>query len=49
MKLFEFKPKLVSCLKNYSKETFMADLIRLDCTGLPAPQVRPFQVRYTGM
>ena len=22
MKLFEFKPKLVSCLKNYSKETF---------------------------
>ncbi|MBV4091826.1 hypothetical protein KUO08_26020, partial [Bacteroides thetaiotaomicron] len=23
--------------------------IRLDCTGLPAPQVRPFQVRYTGM
>ena len=24
MKLFEFKPKLVSCLKNYSKETFMA-------------------------
>ena len=25
MKLFEFKPKLVSCLKNYSKETFMAD------------------------
>lgn len=27
MKLFEFKPKLVSCLKNYSKETFMADLI----------------------
>ena len=28
MKLFEFKPKLVSCLKNYSKETFMADLIQ---------------------
>lgn len=27
MKLFEFKPKLVSCLKNYSKETFMADLM----------------------
>ena len=23
--------------------------IRLDCTGLPAPQVRPFQVRYIGM
>ena len=22
--------------------------IRLDCTGLPAPQVRPFQVRYIG-
>ena len=36
MKLFEFKPKLVSCLKNYSKETFMAD-----------PMVRHYR-RYRG-
>ena len=34
MKLFEFKPKLVSCLKNYSKETFMADLMAGIIVGL---------------
>ena len=36
MKLFEFKPKLVSCLKNYSKETFMADLMAGIIVGIVA-------------
>ena len=36
MKLFEFKPKLVSCLKNYSKETFMADLMAGIIVGIEA-------------
>ena len=36
MKLFEFKPKLVSCLKNYSKETFMADLMAGVIVGIVA-------------
>lgn len=36
MKLFEFKPKLVSSLKNYSKETFMADLMAGIIVGIVA-------------
>ena len=36
MKLFEFKPKLVSCLQNYSKETFMADLMAGVIVGIVA-------------
>lgn len=36
MKLFEFKPKLVSCLNNYSKETFMADLMAGVIVGIVA-------------
>ena len=36
MKLFEFKPKLFSCLKNYSKETFMADLMAGIIVGIVA-------------
>ena len=36
MKLFECKPKLVSCLKNYSKETFMADLMAGIIVGIVA-------------
>lgn len=36
MKLFEFKPKLFSCLKNYSKETFIADLMAGIIVGIVA-------------
>ncbi|MDY5434086.1 sulfate permease [Bacteroides pyogenes] len=36
MKLFEFKPKLVSCLKSYSKETFTADLMAGIIVGIVA-------------
>lgn len=36
MKVFEFKPKLFSALKNYSKETFMADLMAGIIVGIVA-------------
>ena len=36
MKAFEFKPKLVSCLKNYSKATFMSDLMAGVIVGIVA-------------
>lgn len=36
MKLFEFKPKLVSCLANYSKETFLSDLMAGIIVGIVA-------------
>ena len=36
MKAFEFKPKLVSCLKNYSKATFMSDLMAGLIVGIVA-------------
>ena len=36
MKTFEFKPKLVSCLKNYSKATFMSDLMAGVIVGIVA-------------
>ena len=36
MKAFEFKPKLLSSLKNYSKETFMADLMAGIIVGIVA-------------
>lgn len=36
MKLFEFRPKLFSALKNYSKETFMADLMAGIIVGIVA-------------
>ena len=36
MKAFEFKPKLLSSLRNYSKETFMADLMAGIIVGIVA-------------
>lgn len=36
MKAFEFKPKLYSCLKNYSKATFMSDLMAGIIVGIVA-------------
>lgn len=36
MKLLEFKPKIVSCLKNYSKDTFYADLMAGLIVGIVA-------------
>ena len=36
MKAFEFKPKLLSTLKNYSKENFMADLMAGVIVGIVA-------------
>ena len=36
MKLFEFRPKLFSCLKNYNKETFMSDLMAGIIVGIVA-------------
>lgn len=36
MKAFEFKPKLYSCLKNYSKTTFMSDLMAGIIVGIVA-------------
>ncbi|MBQ8874877.1 MAG: STAS domain-containing protein [Bacteroides sp.] len=36
MKAFEFKPKLLSTMKNYSKETFMADLMAGIIVGIVA-------------
>lgn len=36
MKLFDFRPKLVSSLKNYSKETFMSDLMAGIIVGIVA-------------
>lgn len=36
MKTFEFKPKLYTALKNYSKETFMADLMAGVIVGIVA-------------
>lgn len=36
MKAFEFKPKLYTALKNYSKETFMADLMAGIIVGIVA-------------
>ena len=36
MKAFEFKPKLLSTLKNYSKENFMADLMAGIIVGIVA-------------
>lgn len=36
MKAFAFKPKLISTLKNYSKETFMADLMAGLIVGIVA-------------
>ena len=36
MKAFEFKPKLYTALKNYSKELFMADLMAVSYTHLRA-------------
>ena len=34
--MFEFKPKLISTLKNYSKETFSADLMAGVIVGIVA-------------
>ena len=46
MKLFEFKPNLVSCLKNYSKETFMADLMAgIKVSNWLSPSVSPREYR----
>lgn len=36
MKVFEFKPKLFACLKNYSKSTFSADLMAGIIVGIVA-------------
>ena len=36
MKLFEFRPKLFSCLKNYNKATFMSDLMAGIIVGIVA-------------
>ena len=36
MKAFEFKPKLFTALKNYSKELFMADLMAGIIVGIVA-------------
>ena len=36
MKLFEFQPKLFSCLKDYNKATFMADLMAGIIVGIVA-------------
>ena len=36
MKAFEFKPKLFTTLKNYSKESFMADLMAGIIVGIVA-------------
>ena len=36
MKAFEFKPKLLTSLKNYSKENFMADLMAGIIVGIVA-------------
>lgn len=36
MKVLEFKPKLFSTLKNYSKETFTADLMAGIIVGIVA-------------
>ncbi|MEG0039763.1 MAG: SulP family inorganic anion transporter, partial [Bacteroides sp.] len=36
MKVFEFRPKLFSALKNYSKETFTADLMAGIIVGIVA-------------
>ena len=36
MKAFEFKPKLLSTMKNYSKENFMADLMAGSIVGIVA-------------
>ena len=36
MKTFEFKPKLYTALKNYSKELFMADLMAGIIVGIVA-------------
>ena len=36
MKLFEFQPKLFSCLKGYNKSTFMADLMAGIIVGIVA-------------
>lgn len=36
MKVFDFKPRLFSALKNYSKETFMADLMAGIIVGIVA-------------
>mgnify|MGYP002518608633 CR=1 FL=1 len=38
MKLFEFRPKLFSCLKNYNKATFMSDLMAgITVCAIPGP------------
>ena len=37
MKAFEFKPKLFTTLQNYSKESFMADLMAGIIVGIVAP------------
>ena len=36
MKLFEFRPKLFSCLKSYNKATFMSDLMAGIIVGIVA-------------
>ena len=36
MKAFEFKPKLLSTMKNYTKENFMADLMAGIIVGIVA-------------
>ncbi len=36
MKTFEFKPKLYTCLKNYSRETFLSDLMAGIIVGIVA-------------
>ena len=36
MKAFEFRPKLFTALKNYSKELFMADLMAGIIVGIVA-------------
>ena len=36
MKLFEFQPKLLSCMKGYNKATFMSDLMAGIIVGIVA-------------
>ena len=43
MKAFEFKPKLLSTMKNYSKENFMADLMAGIIVGIVA---RPLAIAF---
>jgi sulfate permease, SulP family len=45
MKAFEFKPKLFTTLQNYSKESFMADLMAGIIVGIVA---LPDRIHYWG-